>query len=1386
MTFEFSVKLTGDAKSLTAAVQTAREQTKQLNDALKSTQDQAQRVDLARAILGTRGQGEIANELLTITRAYQTLKTSGVATTQELARATENYQQSMKKLNAELNNTKEATKSAGQSGGFLASGIGSATAALGAFLTIQSAISGAKAFLRIADEMTLLNARIKLVSSSQAEFINNQQAVFDQAIRLRAPLEDVGRSFTRIAAATKELGGSAQEAQKLNEILLITAKISGSTGAEASAAAIQFAQALGSGVLQGDELKSILENNQELARQLAKGLGVSVSELRKLGEEGKLTADKVAGALLKQLPVIQQKVGEIPATTADKMQVLNNELSIFIGKMNESTGASKLFGNVLDGLATQIKGISEKGGLNALALALTTGQSAPLTVLGLNSKRRESAQAAEFRREENRANIGGRVSGEESSLGIAASARRELEAFAKVVDDFESPKQKLIDSLKKFGTQLNKTQESLANQRKDLIRKGADTTDIDEQIRKLESQRVQALKEFSTKFHDLDEAELNKRKASSQKAIDIQQERDQLLFQQQTIAFSREKALAESRVKELEGLEAAGLISKGQLLEEKARLIELEVGLEEKRLALRRETIQKQILIEQDEKQSLKLRQDLLKLSEQEDALDEKRAQAQRVRAEGIAAENAERERMTEVITSSTDAMRDELEQVRQQNKEFGLTKTQIQQLRLAEIQLRITRLEGIAAGRTLTEDERVRLAVLKDQLEVQRLIIAEVRTGELKQSGADFVSTLDQGFTQVFRQFSTKGKDAFTVLKDSFKSIFMDFVLQFAARPIFLNLIAQMSGGMGMGNVQGAALQALSQNQQGNGGGNLGSIMNLFGGGGSGTAGLAANGATAIGSVFGAEAGFGALGAGSAQAAMLAAQTAEFGAAGISATSAGLATAGGTAGAGVLGGALSMVAAAIPWIAAAIAIYSIFAKPGGGPKSGGSFNAMFDQDGNPTNMAVPGSDNGRFFTPNQSDSGLKDTVVGLNKDIRSTITALGGKASQFSVGLGFDTDPQGTAENRISSQLRDSSGKLLFSSQDRGVGRDEKQLQSELTLEARRILLSAIQSDSGSFAKPVAEALNSVVAATASEEDIDKILKLATNVKSIIDVLSKGGPFLEKFADQALVFAKLPEAARKGVESLFGLLALEPFKVASEQLKQQNASLFEKFNQTKVPLRELITAFDGSVDSSNRLVQAAQQRAEIEVALASQIIQITEELTGVGGVFAQTIRGFNLQVLDDEGKFNFLKSETDNASKDLLTAKDPEEIRRLGNLINSNIQQQFNLLDPEEQKRRVKEFTDFVEQVNKLVKERLGVAQDDLNKERDGSATSIQAAIEKALDAIAKQNQAAADTQTAAANTQLAAANTPQQVVVTVRGAGSYEVGPDLTGGGRLNEAAG
>ena len=90
--------------------------------------------------------------------------------------------------------------------------------------------------------------------------------------------------------------------------------LSGASATEAQSSLLQFGQALASGVLRGEEFNSVVENSPRLAQALADGLNVPIGRLRKLAEEGRLTADVVVNALMSQKDKLASEYAQLPAT----------------------------------------------------------------------------------------------------------------------------------------------------------------------------------------------------------------------------------------------------------------------------------------------------------------------------------------------------------------------------------------------------------------------------------------------------------------------------------------------------------------------------------------------------------------------------------------------------------------------------------------------------------------------------------------------------------------------------------------------------------------------------------------------------------------------------------------------------------------------------------------------------------------------------------------------------------------------------------------------------------------------------------------------------------------------------------------------------------------
>lgn len=224
--------------------------------------------------------------------------------------------------------------------------------AAAAFGGIAIGASGLGDLQRLSDEYTSVNSRLKLASTSSDDFKAAQQGIFEVAQRNGQALAATGTFYGRIADSVRRMGKSSADALGATEAVAASLKISGATTAEAASAQLQFAQALASGTLRGDELNSVLEASPRLAKALADGLRVPQGELKNLGEEGKLTSKAILEALLTQKEAL---VGEAASMELTIGQSLTNVRNAFTKTFGERTnGGASALANGINGIATSL------------------------------------------------------------------------------------------------------------------------------------------------------------------------------------------------------------------------------------------------------------------------------------------------------------------------------------------------------------------------------------------------------------------------------------------------------------------------------------------------------------------------------------------------------------------------------------------------------------------------------------------------------------------------------------------------------------------------------------------------------------------------------------------------------------------------------------------------------------------------------------------------------------------------------------------------------------------------------------------------------------------------------------------------------------------------
>lgn len=247
--------------------------------------------------------------------------------------------------------------------------------------------------IRMADAATTLHTSLRLASNSAAEAGVAYERLFTIAQQARVSFTELGATYTTIARAGNELGVSQERLLTVTQAIGYAMTIGGGSAQSMNAALVQLGQGLSSGTLRGEELNSILEQTPRLAKALADGMGVSVGQLRSLGEQGKLTAETVISALEKSAPQLAKEMASSTVTVGQAFTMLTNSALKFVGEADTASGASSTLAGALQGIAGAVDSVgttinNHKVAFSAIAAglagaAVVTGLAAAATNIGL-------------------------------------------------------------------------------------------------------------------------------------------------------------------------------------------------------------------------------------------------------------------------------------------------------------------------------------------------------------------------------------------------------------------------------------------------------------------------------------------------------------------------------------------------------------------------------------------------------------------------------------------------------------------------------------------------------------------------------------------------------------------------------------------------------------------------------------------------------------------------------------------------------------------------------------------------------------------------------------------------------------------------------------------
>jgi tape measure domain-containing protein len=200
-----------------------------------------------------------------------------------------------------------------------------------AFLSFETVKKG----MEISDTYTNINSKLSLITQNARQLKSLQNDIFAAADRARGSYTSMADTVAKLGIIAGKQFGSNQNIVKFTETMQKMFKIGGTPVANQAGALLQLQQAIGLGRLQGQDLRILAEDAPLVETAIAKYMGKSTGEVKKLGTEGKITSQVLINSILKYSDTVDKQMGKMKYTWGDYWNKIKN-------------GAYKAFGGVFD------------------------------------------------------------------------------------------------------------------------------------------------------------------------------------------------------------------------------------------------------------------------------------------------------------------------------------------------------------------------------------------------------------------------------------------------------------------------------------------------------------------------------------------------------------------------------------------------------------------------------------------------------------------------------------------------------------------------------------------------------------------------------------------------------------------------------------------------------------------------------------------------------------------------------------------------------------------------------------------------------------------------------------------------------------------------------
>lgn len=220
--------------------------------------------------------------------------------------------------------------------------------------TLVGAFS-AREIIAYADAWTTAGNKINAAEKVAGRSARSLEEINDLATSSRGALTETADLYAKLLRATAAFAKSERDVARATELVNKAFTAGGAAASERQAGILQLSQGLSSGLLQGDELRSVRENAPILAQAIADEFNTTIGGLKDLGAEGEITAERVFAAIIKAGPRIEEAFAATNATIGDGFTRLRNALTEYVGIGDASVQSTQKITGALAALAENIE-----------------------------------------------------------------------------------------------------------------------------------------------------------------------------------------------------------------------------------------------------------------------------------------------------------------------------------------------------------------------------------------------------------------------------------------------------------------------------------------------------------------------------------------------------------------------------------------------------------------------------------------------------------------------------------------------------------------------------------------------------------------------------------------------------------------------------------------------------------------------------------------------------------------------------------------------------------------------------------------------------------------------------------------------------------------------